>query len=268
MLISVIIPVYNSSSTIVRCVESVVISLDKVTNDYEIICVDDGSSDDSLHLLNEIALQNHRIIVIHQENAGAAVARNTGLNMAKGDYIAFNDSDDEWLENHFEVLLYYLKKFPEVDCISANHDKEKLSTFLLTKYNESLYKVTLNSQQFKSRFSPPNSMMKREIIDGGIRFDSKLKGSEEFFFYNCILYKYNCFFLNKKTAQSILHKKRYGECGLSGNLKEMEKGELYSIRYARKKLGLSFVVYCMAMCFSVLKYFRRIVIVKLRKKRI
>ena len=124
MLVSVIIPVYNSALTIHRCIESVVISLEKYTQDYEIICIDDGSTDNSLQILNEIASSNLKIIVFHRENAGAATARNVGLELAKGDYIAFNDSDDEWMPEHFCESMEIYKSYPNEKCISANHDVE------------------------------------------------------------------------------------------------------------------------------------------------
>ena len=266
MLVSVIIPVYNSENTIHRCIESVIISLERVTKDYEIICVDDGSTDNSLRLLNEIASNNPKIVVVHQENAGAATARNKGLELAKGEYIAFNDSDDEWLENHFEILLEVFKKYPYCDCISANHDIERQTTFFLKKIDNNLYKVSLNAQQFKNRYSPPNSIVSRKIIEFGVRYNSLLRGSEEFYFYNHILHDFECLFLNKKVSQSILHKQRYGQCGLSGNLKEMEKGELFSITDSHKNLGVNFFIFFLAYIFSVLKYYKRKIIVNLRKK--
>ncbi len=264
MLVSVIIPVYNSENTIYRCIESVVISLERVTKDYEIICVDDGSKDNSLQLLNDIAENNPKIIIVHQENAGAATARNKGLEQAKGEYIAFNDSDDEWMENHFEILLEVFKKHPECECVSANHEVETQSTFFLKKLDNRLYAVSLNAQQFKNRYSPPNSMISRKIIEFGVRYNPTLKGSEEFYFYNHILHDFTCLFLNQKVSQSILHKQRYGQCGLSGNLREMEKGELFSITDSYKNLGVNFFVFCTAYVFSIMKYIRRKIIVKNR----
>lgn len=270
MLVSIIIPVYNSKNTIERCIESVVISVEKLTTDYEIICIDDGSKDNSLEILKKLSQSNSHIIVIHQENAGAAAARNVGLETAKGEYIAFNDSDDEWLEDHFEILLDILRNNPNVSCISANHDIEsqpKFSLKLLKKRNENLFEVSLFSQQFKNWFSPQNSMTLRKVIEFGVRFDSSMKGSEEFLFYNHILKDFKCYFLNKKVSQSILHKFRFGECGLSGNLKEMEKGELFALKDAYKNLGVPFLIYFLAKLFSLLKYFRRVMIVKFRKNK-
>ena len=125
MLVSVIIPVYNSEKTIARAIESVKISVERVTTDYEIICINDGSNDNSLKILEELAKTNNHVRILDQKNTGAAAARNNGLDNAKGDFIAFNDSDDEWIDIHFETLLNLFDMYPEFCCISGNHDIEK-----------------------------------------------------------------------------------------------------------------------------------------------
>ena len=90
MKISVIIPVYNVYKYVNECVSSVL----KLKQDFEMILVDDGSTDGSGELCDQLALGNSRIRVIHQENAGLSSARNTGIRNATGDYLMFLDSDD------------------------------------------------------------------------------------------------------------------------------------------------------------------------------
>lgn len=94
MKVSVVIPVYNVKPYLERCVQSVIRQTYK---DLEIILVDDGSTDGSGELCDQLATTDKRICVIHQENQGLSGARNTGIRNAKGEYIAFLDSDDEWL---------------------------------------------------------------------------------------------------------------------------------------------------------------------------
>lgn len=94
MLFSIIIPVYNVDKYIRACLDSV---FSQSFTDWEAICINDGSTDGSAAILEEIAAKDDRIIVINQLNAGTAAARNTGLRAAQGDYIFFLDSDD-WLE--------------------------------------------------------------------------------------------------------------------------------------------------------------------------
>ena len=265
MLVSVIIPVYNSESTIYRCIESVVISLERVTMDYEIICIDDGSKDNSLQLLNEIASQNSKVFVVHQENSGAATARNKGLDLAKGDYIAFNDSDDEWTEDHISLLKGFLDNNPSIFCVAGNHDIEKQILPPLKKVCDSTYSISLKDELIKNYFSPPATIFRNEIVAGGVRFLNGMRYAEEGrFFYN-IVANYSCAFINEKVTSSITHKKKFGDSGLSGNIYEMEKGELSNLKYAYDELDIGRIYYIFLVIFSKIKYWRRCIIVELSK---
>ena len=104
--VSVIIPVYNVEKYLRECLDSVV---NQTIKDIEIICVNDGSTDGSLDILNEYCSNDDRFVIINQENQGLSVARNNGLNSASGDYIAFIDSDDYLLNNDY--LEKFLKTF-------------------------------------------------------------------------------------------------------------------------------------------------------------
>ena len=84
--ISVIIPVYNVEQYLSRCLDSV---LNQSFKDIQIICVNDGSKDNSLKILNDYAQKDDRILIISQENKGLSGARNTGLDAVKGDYVFF-----------------------------------------------------------------------------------------------------------------------------------------------------------------------------------
>lgn len=102
MKVSVVIPVYNVKPYLERCVNSV---LRQTYKDLEIILVDDGSTDGSGELCDDMATRDQRICVIHQENQGLSGARNTGIQQATGEYVIFLDSDDEWLlDDGLEML--------------------------------------------------------------------------------------------------------------------------------------------------------------------
>ena len=90
-LVSVIIPVYNAEQYLCECLESVV---NQTLREIEIICVDDGSTDDSLPVIRKLQKKDSRISVLLQEHKGAGAARNLGLAHAKGQYLAFLDADD------------------------------------------------------------------------------------------------------------------------------------------------------------------------------
>lgn len=91
-IISFIIPAYNASATLFDCVESIVKSMHGLC--YEMVIVDDGSSDNTLQLAESLSEENHNIRVFHQSNKGLSSARNTGIDLANGRFLAFVDSDD------------------------------------------------------------------------------------------------------------------------------------------------------------------------------
>ena len=100
--ISLIIPVYNVEKYLARCLDSV---MKQTFRDLEIICVDDGSTDNSSDILQKYAKKDERIVVITQANAGLSAVRNVGISKAKGKYIGFIDSDD-WIDFDFCEKLY------------------------------------------------------------------------------------------------------------------------------------------------------------------
>ena len=99
--ISVIIPVYNAEKYVGRCIESVQA---QTYSHWQMILVDDGSKDQSLEICQKYAGADNRIHVIHQENAGPGIARNTGIASATGNYVVFIDSDDYVEKEYFQLL--------------------------------------------------------------------------------------------------------------------------------------------------------------------
>jgi glycosyltransferase involved in cell wall biosynthesis len=100
--ISVLVPVYNAENVLKNCVDSI---LSQSYKDFELILLDDGSTDNSLNLCKEYAQMDSRVVVIHKENGGIASARNMLLDVAKGEYIIFSDNDDFYLPNTFEIFI-------------------------------------------------------------------------------------------------------------------------------------------------------------------
>lgn len=98
-LITVIVPVYNVEKYLRRCLDSII---RQTYQNLEILCIDDGSIDNSGEICEQYAARDARIKVIHQENQGLSTARNRGLDAAEGEYIAFVDSDDYILEDMYK----------------------------------------------------------------------------------------------------------------------------------------------------------------------
>lgn len=106
--VSVIVPVYNTGIYLEQCLKSL---LSQTLKEIEIICVNDGSSDNSLEILERLATKDNRIKIINKKNAGQSAARNDGMKIASGEYIGFLDSDDYASNDMFEKLYKNALRF-------------------------------------------------------------------------------------------------------------------------------------------------------------
>lgn len=132
--LSVIIPIYNVENYIVRCVNSVQSSL----YNFEIILVDDGSTDNSGVIADKLVENNSNVTVYHQKNKGLSAARNLGIKKAKGDYIGFLDSDDFVIEKAYDVMLA-IGYENDLDVVLGNlvHLYDNHTTEIEKPYNDS-----------------------------------------------------------------------------------------------------------------------------------
>ena len=116
--VSIVIPVYNTSRFLEECIRSV---LHQDFTDWEVLLIDDGSTDDSGTICDQFAANDPRIEVLHQPNQGLSVARNNGLTRAQGEFVLFLDSDDFWLrQDTLTTLLDAMDRHPECDFIGFN----------------------------------------------------------------------------------------------------------------------------------------------------
>ena len=113
---SVIMPVYNRAELVKQSIDSV---LRQTFQDFELICINDGSTDNTLEVLSELEKIDSRIKVVSHENKGRCQARNSGIAHAKGKWIAFLDSDDFYLDNHLETLQNLIRRFPSFSGIAT-----------------------------------------------------------------------------------------------------------------------------------------------------
>ena len=100
--LSIIVPVYNGELFLSRCVDSI---LNQEFTDFELILVDDGSTDSSLEICRRYEQEDNRVVVLHKENAGLVAARKSGLSVAKGEYIGFVDCDDYIDSNMYSDMM-------------------------------------------------------------------------------------------------------------------------------------------------------------------
>ena len=130
--ISIIVPVYNVEKYLSTCLDSLI---NQTLKDIEIICVNDGSTDNSLNILNEYAKNDPRIIVINKENSGPGACRNLGIEKATGEYIQFADSDD-WIEKETCEICYQKAIEYNVNMLSFNANEiHTKKTFPIHYYN-------------------------------------------------------------------------------------------------------------------------------------
>lgn len=121
-MISVVIPLYNKESLIGKTIKTV---LNQSNQDFEIIIVNDGSTDDSVAEVEK--LQDSRIRLIQQHNAGVSAARNRGVAEARGEFIAFLDADDEWDKYYLATQYELTQKYPDCDVFAMNYDFQDIN---------------------------------------------------------------------------------------------------------------------------------------------
>lgn len=210
MEISVIVPIYNVESFLEKCVETL---LKQTISSYEIILVDDGSTDNSGRICDDLGLSNpDRVVVVHQSNAGLSAARNIGIDIAKGRYITFVDSDD-WVEPDFLQVLYKSICLQDTDlsCCGLIYDRNEgqspilRTDMMLNLTHKQLYHQILQNSQFYGYVC--NKMFKLSKI-GNLRFDKSLKSAEDMDFVT--RYSLNCGYASFNPSQLYHYRQRLG----------------------------------------------------------
>jgi len=181
-MISIIIPVYNIENYISSCIESV---LAQTYDDYEVIIIDDGSSDKSPGICDHYAERDERISVIHKQNEGLSAARNDGIKMAKGQYVAFLDGDDYWDDRDALGKLASRAEQSTADIINYSYKKvydgsENVKEYFHNIPNMPLEYCDLNDQvSFMLKYnlyiaSACNKLVKRSLLTEELLFEKGL----------------------------------------------------------------------------------------------
>jgi len=172
-------PIYNTSKLLRPQIQSI---LSQAYTDYELILVDDGSTDDSGDICDEFAKKDKRITVIHKTNAGVDEARNTGIDTAQGQYLYFVDSDDELLPDALQTLADGMENHENVDISIAgyvySHDGKADPPFLPVSsrmFSRNELMDELMCPKFQSLGMPWTNLYKASIIkDNHLRFDKRI----------------------------------------------------------------------------------------------
>ena len=183
---SIIIPVYNVAPYLRECLDSV---LAQTFTDWEAICVDDGSTDGSGSILDEYAARDSRFRIIHQPNAGVSAARNKGLDVAKGEWVAFLDGDDIWEKSWLNAVADAIE--PEIDWIRTgwtdwyiNDGKKVECQSKVTGVDGKVYvqKVIAAGWQLISKCAFPSINFYRRALLRDVRFVEGIRFREDALF--------------------------------------------------------------------------------------
>jgi glycosyltransferase involved in cell wall biosynthesis len=207
-IISIIIPTYNRCNLLPRAINSV---LNQSFKNFELIIVDDGSTDETKKIIEKYLKKNSRIKYIYQKNSGSpAQPRNTGIKIAKGNYIAFLDHDDEWFNDKLEKQIkMYIKnnkdnKIGLVGCgaISINtKSKEKK----IIKFPPSLKIKSAKALKKIIPYSCSSIMIKKSIFQEIGLFDEKMRVSDDYDMYIRISRKYRFIFIQEPLFNYYIH---------------------------------------------------------------
>lgn len=196
--VSVVIPVYNVEKYLKQCLESIV---NQTLSEIEVICVNDGSTDGSLEILEEYAEKDVRVKVINKENGGIASTRNRGMEVATGEYIGFVDSDD-WIELNMYEKLYENAKLYDSDMVMCPahrfDDLSKELTCELSYFDLNIFDETLDNcvfDHYKTKdflfgipVPPWNKLYKLDFLaETDVKFHEGLDFEDNLFFYETYL---------------------------------------------------------------------------------
>ncbi|NVH52664.1 glycosyltransferase family 2 protein [Photobacterium damselae subsp. damselae] len=264
MKISVVIPAYNSSSTIIKSISSVQNQKLIDSTDLEIIIVNDGSTDNTEYLVREYISNNSgNIVIINKDNGGVSSARNLGIRESTGEWIAFLDSDDEWLPNKLQKQIDIIKSTSGVNFIGCARNGEVLS--ILGRKIETLYEASFHDLLVKMFPQTSTALVRKDILNTVGYYNETMTHSEDGELWLRICSKGGFYYLPDSLVLTGNGKENFGESGLSSNLKMMHLGTLKMLELSYEDKIISRFDYNIFKIFYYLKYLRRIIIVKMRK---
>lgn len=209
--VSIILPTYNRAKILPRTIESI---LNQTFKNFELIIVDDGSTDDTEKIVKNFQRKDKRIVYIKNiQNRGVSFSRNKGIKIAKGEYIAFQDSDDEWLPKKLQKQVKIFEKLPNSfgviysDAIKIYEGKNKKYFSAPTLMKGIINNKTLDYQGLY--ILPPSTLIKRECFKKIGLFDEKLLVAEDLDFFTRASQYYRFFHIKEalilcyKTTRSI-----------------------------------------------------------------
>lgn len=180
--ISVIVPVYNIEKYIERCIRSI---LEQSFKNFELLLIDDGSTDNSGSICDQFALSDSRIKVFHQRNRGVSYARNTGIKNAQGSFIAFVDGDDWVKHDYLEVLYEQLNMTGSDICICGGNEVDEHMNELRTCTYQKMEKIEWDDKRLYDwpffTYVIHRMLVRKQLLEGK-SFDETLTNGEDVLF--------------------------------------------------------------------------------------
>lgn len=265
--VSIIIPVYNNEFYLRKCLDSVI---NQTLKEIEIIIINDGSTDNSLEIIKEYRNRDKRIIIINKENEGVSKTRNRGLDICKGQYIQFIDSDD-YIDNNMIESMYNVATNNKLDIVMCGYkkiidDKEynNLPTIEIDNIinKEIIVKYLTNSYESKILWFVWKNMYKNELLSlNNIKFKENLRfGEDSIFNLECFLEAQRimaidqCFYNYRYNPNSLTSKKYKDYLFSNLNIQYKEKISIYK-KYSLENLmkddiDKNFIKHQLPMCIS------------------
>lgn len=209
--ISIIIPIYNVENYLEKCIQSV---LNQTYKDFELLLIDDGSTDNSVKICDDYAQKDNRIRVIHKTNGGVSTARNEGIRNARGEYLGFIDSDDYIEPNMYETLINNIEEYG-CDISICGFKVFDEDTDTVERVQDSGRLELLNQEQLVSketdmpwsiRLDTINKLFRKKTIEG-LYFREDLKCAEDTLFLHEAIRKMNSgVFIELPLYVNVKHK--------------------------------------------------------------
>lgn len=219
-MFSIIVPIYKAERYLNSCVESI---LKQTNDDFELILVNDGSPDRCLQICDEYDVKDKRVTVIHKKNGGVSSARNAGINIAKGEYVIFVDSDDQVAPNMLSIFESSINQNRDLDYLVSGlsmrtYNNETLVDTINYEMKSRIYNLktlfeALNIEYPLICISGPCSKLYRKSILNkyDIRFDEEMTLGEDGYFNLCYLEHCNkivalsniCYFYLRRNKESL-----------------------------------------------------------------
>ena len=245
---------YNAEKTIADTLDSV--KKQRTKHPFEIILVNDGSSDKGITKAENFKEENPQIpvIILQQENKGVSAARNKGIKIAKGEFIALLDADDVWHPDKTEKQMCFLQN-PEykIDLLATARNNSKILFPYRMDYRK-LAKVTFNKLLVRNEIQPSTVIFKRQILRNTGFFDDSQRYAEDVNFFLKASLKNNLYILGESLVTAGGGKRSFGVSGLSANLEEMKKGFQKNVFEMYQNRKLNYLKYRFFYFFYELKY--------------